>query len=56
MRIVRVHRQTGRSRSALSAFSAQEGIAGHEMAASRGASSYRTEISLAGDYKHLSVR
>lgn len=40
----------------ISAPSAQEGIAGHGMVASRGASSNQTEISLAGDYKHLSVR
>lgn len=36
--------------------SAQEGIAGHGIVTSRRLSSYQAEVSLAGDYKHLSVR
>ena len=36
--------------------SAQEGIAGHGIVTSRRAPPYQTEISLTGDYKHLSVR
>lgn len=36
--------------------SAQEGIAGHALVASRRAETYRPEISLAGDYKSLRVR
>lgn len=36
--------------------SAQEGIAGHALVASRRAAGYQKEVSLAGDYKHLTVR
>ncbi len=36
--------------------SAQEGIAGHALVASRRASDYQTEISLSGEFKQLQVR
>lgn len=36
--------------------SAQEGIAGHGIVTSRRPFPYQAEVSLAGDYKHLSVR
>jgi DNA excision repair protein ERCC-2 len=36
--------------------SAQEGTAGHRIVTSRRASPYQAEVSLAGEYKHLSVR
>jgi DNA excision repair protein ERCC-2 len=36
--------------------SAQEGIAGHAVVAARRAAHYQTEISLSGEFRHLSVR
>ncbi|HJV84931.1 MAG TPA: ATP-dependent DNA helicase [Noviherbaspirillum sp.] len=36
--------------------SAQEGIAGHALVAARRAAGYQTEVSLTGEYKHLTVR
>jgi DNA excision repair protein ERCC-2 len=36
--------------------SAQEGIAGHGVVTARRAAGYQTEVSLSGEYKHLTVR
>ncbi|WP_292931544.1 ATP-dependent DNA helicase [Noviherbaspirillum sp.] len=36
--------------------SAQEGIAGHAVVTARRAAGYQTEVSLSGDYRHLTVR